>query len=274
MSKFLLLLMLIFLSLIPFSISASEDHMMIDIEVNGTKIHTDSAPFIERGTVYVPIRAISESLNLSCDWSSSDRYALIEDDYNTLRFLPDKNLCFVNGKKQVLKTHIKKGRIMVPVRFVSENFSSDVSWDDKYYRVLIENDDVSVPSHLKDKTYNQDEVYWLSRIINAEAGGESEKGLIAVGNVVLNRVKSKLFPNTIYGVIFDKKGGVQFEPVINGSIYKAPSHKSISAAKKALSGVNTAGKSLYFLNPRIAQNSWIVKNRTFYKSIGNHDFYI
>ena len=163
---------------------------------------------------------------------------------------------------------------MVPVRFVSENFSSDVSWDSKYYRVLINKDGAEVPSHLQDKTYNHDEVYWLSRIINAEAGGESEKGLIAVGNVVLNRVASKLFPNTIYGVIFDKKGGVQFEPVINGSIYKTPSYKSISAAKKALSGENAAGKSLYFLNPRIAQNSWIVKNRTFYKRIGNHDFYI
>ena len=46
------------------------------------------------------------------------------------------------------------------------------------------------------------------------------------------------------------------------------------AAKKALSGVNTAGKSLYFLNPRIAQNSWIVKNRKYYSSIGNHDFYL
>ena len=160
------------------------------------------------------------------------------------------------------------------MRFVSENYDSDVSWDEKYYRVLIKKDGVKVPSRLKDNTYNHDEVYWLSKIIHAEADGESEKGLIAVGNVVLNRVASKLFPNTIYGVIFDKKGGVQFEPVMNGSIYKTPSYKSISAAKKALSGVNTAGKSLYFLNPRIAQSSWIVKNRKFYKSIGNHDFYM
>ncbi len=267
-------LFFVFFTLLPSGQSAKAESMMIDIEVNGTKIYTDSTPYIEKGTVYVPIRAISESLELSCSWDESSRFALIEGDEKTLRFLPDSSLCYINGKKQVLKTHIRDGRIMVPVRFVSENFSSDVSWDDKYYRVLIEKDGAEVPSHLKDKTYNQDEVYWLSKIIHAEAEGESEKGLIAVGNVVLNRVKSNLFPNTIYGVIFDKKGGIQFEPVINGSIYRTPSYQSISAAKKALSGVNTAGKSLFFLNPKTAQSSWIVKNRTFYKSIGNHDFYI
>ena len=274
MSKFLLLLMLIFLSLIPFSISASEDHMMIDIEVNGTKIYTDSDPFIKKGTVYLPIRAVSESLELSCSWDEDARFALVEGEDSTLRFLPDSNLCYVNGKKSVVKSYIEDGRIFVPVRFVSENYGADVSWDEKYYRVLIEKDDVSVPSHLEDKTYNQDEVYWLSQIIHAEAEGEPKKGLIAVGNVVLNRVSSKEFPNTIYGVIFDKKGGVQFEPVLNGSIYKKPSYESIEAAKLALSGENTAGKSLFFLNPKTAQSSWIVKNRKYYSSIGNHDFYL
>lgn len=274
MKHLYILLLFLFFAFFPSARSVKAENMMIDIEVNGTKIYTDSAPFIKNGNVYVPIRAISEALGLSCTWDSDSRFALVEGDLKALRFLPDSSLCYINGKKEAVKSHIRSGRIMVPIRFVSENFSSDVSWDEKYYRVLIEKEGISVPSHLKDKTYNHDEVYWLSKIIHAEAEGESEKGLIAVGNVVLNRVRSKLFPNTIYGVIFDKKGGIQFEPVINGSIYKTPSHKSISAAKKALSGVNTAGKSLYFLNPRIAQNSWIVKNRTFYKSIGNHDFYM
>lgn len=273
--KFLyIFLFFVFFALIPSGHSAKAESMMIDIEVNGTKIYTDSEPFIKNGSVYIPIRAVSEALGLSCIWDSGARFAVVEDDYSELRFLPDSNLCYVDGKKQVVKSFIRDGRIFVPVRFVSENYDSDVSWDSKYYRVLIKKDGVKVPSRLKDNTYNHDEVYWLSKIIHAEADGESEKGLIAVGNVVLNRVASRHFPNTIYGVIFDKKGGVQFEPVMNGSIYKTPSYKSISAAKKALSGVNTAGKSLYFLNPRIAQSSWIIKNRTFYKSIGNHDFYI
>ena len=91
-------------------------------------------------------------------------------------------------------------------------------------------------------------MYWLSRIICAEAGGESLAGQVAVGNVVLNRVDSDEFPNTIHEVIFDRKHAVQFEPVSNGTVYNEPTETSVQAAKLALQGVNTAGKSLYFFN--------------------------
>ena len=66
--------------------------------------------------------------------------------------------------------------------------------------------------------YDADVVYWLSRIISAESRGEPLIGQIAVGNVVLNRVRSSAFPNTVWGVIFDRKWGVQFSPVSNGTI--------------------------------------------------------
>ncbi len=274
MKRIIFFFSVIFSMLFTLSLSGKAYHMPIDIEVNGQKIITDSAPFIEDGTVYVPIRAISESLNLSCYWDTEERCAYIDGKNTSLEFLPDNSICYVNGKRKKVQSFIKEGRIMVPVRFVSENYNSLVTWDSKFYRVLINKDDVSVPGDYKDYTYTQDEVYWLSRIIHAEASGESKKGLIAVGNVVLNRVKSVLFPNTIYGVIFDRKGGAQFEPILNGSIYCNPSYDSIDAAKRALSGENTAGASLYFLNPKIAQSSWIVKNRKYLKTIGNHDFYM
>ena len=99
-------------------------------------------------------------------------------------------------------------------------------------------------------------------------------GKIGVGNVVLNRVRHKDFPNTIYTVIFDKKYGVQYEPVINNTIYDTPEPESIKAAKFSLNGFNTVGNCLYFFNPVTATNSWIKENRIFYKTIGNHDFYI
>ena len=60
---------------------------------------------------------------------------------------------------------------------------------------------------------------WLSRILYAEANTEPLAGKIAVGNVIMNRVKSPEFPDTIYSVIFDRKYGVQFTPVANGSVY-------------------------------------------------------
>ena len=162
----------------------------------------------------------------------------------------------------------------VPVRFVSETFGAKVGWDATYYTVQIEKKGITVNGSLIDRRYTIDEIFWLGRIIEAESAGEPVRGKVGVGNVVLNRVKSPEFPNTIYEVIFDRKYGVQFEPILNGTIYNTPSNESIISAKRALRGENMVGESLYFLNPRIAQSNWITNNRTYYTTIKNHDFYL
>lgn len=254
-------------------ISLSLAKMPIDVEVNSKKLAFDTAPYIHNGHVYVPLRTSAEALGLNCSWNEANKSAHISSDSEVLIFYPDKDSVYSNGNKLSLEIHLADGRISVPVRFLSEQLGLSVSWDPLYYRVMLDSEK-DVPSHLLDKTYNQDEVYWLSKIIFSEAGGESLTGQIAVGNVVLNRVASTDFPNTIYSVIFDRAGGVQFEPVINGSIHLTPTHSSVEAAKRALSGENAAGESLFFLNPTKAQNFWILQNRTFYTSIGNHDFYL
>ena len=124
-----------------------------------------------------------------------------------------------------------------------------------------------------DRFYRSDEVYWLSRIIYAESGAEPFKGKVAVGNVILNRVKHSYFPNTIYGVIFDKKNGVQFSPTANGTIYRTPNSQSIIAAKICLEGYTVNASILYFVNASLVPNSWVVRNRPLYAKIGNHSFY-
>ena len=118
------------------------------------------------------------------------------------------------------------------------------------------------------------DVYWLARIIEAEAGGESYTGKVAVGNIILNRVYSKDFPNTIYNVIFEYYGNIpQFSPVADGTIYNTPSEESVNAAKDALNGVRPVGNSTYFFNPNKAAGSWIVKNKNYVSTIGGHVFY-
>ena len=123
------------------------------------------------------------------------------------------------------------------------------------------------------KFYRDDEVLWLARIIHAESSGEPLLGKIAVGNVVLNRVKSREYPNTIYGVIFDRKYGVQFSPILNGTIYNTPSYESTLAAKICLEGFDISEGALFFLHPEISSSSWIPKNRDYLFSVSNHDFY-
>jgi N-acetylmuramoyl-L-alanine amidase len=121
--------------------------------------------------------------------------------------------------------------------------------------------------------YDSDAVYWLSRIISAESRGESLLGQIAVGSVVMNRVASSEYPNTIWGVIFDRKWGVQFSPILDGSIYNTPTATSTVAAKICLEGFNVNRDALFFLYPRASTSSWIPSSREYLFSIGKHDFY-
>jgi len=124
-----------------------------------------------------------------------------------------------------------------------------------------------------DSAYDYEDLYWLARIMSAEAKGESFTGQIGVGTVVLNRVRSKQFPNTVKGVVFDRKYGTQFTPVANGTIYNTPTKSAVVAAKMCLDGYTLSGSVLYFLNPSIATSSWIQNNRKYAFRIGNHEFY-
>ncbi len=250
----------------------------ITMKVNGKYIKTDSEPYLHKGLTYVPARFASEALNAeSVIWNEKTRTCSIYDGGNEISLTIGKTTAIVNGKNVKIQGSVMlvDGRTFVPVRFVAETMGADVVWDKDTYTVDIKKEGVSVPSHLIGTLpYSDDDIYWLSRIINAESGGESMKGKIAVANTVLNRVESDSFPNTIYGVIFDRKYGVQYQPTINGAIYQIPLGDSIIAAKRALSGENVVDESMYFLNPRLATNLWIPQNRVFYKTIGNHDFYL
>lgn len=108
----------------------------------------------------------------------------------------------------------------------------------------------------------------LARLINGEARGESYTGQVAVGAVVLNRVKSSSFPNTISGVIYQKGA---FTAVSDGQINKPVSQTCYNAARDAMNGWDPSGGALYYYNPAIATSSWI-KSRPIITQIGNHVF--
>ena len=115
-----------------------------------------------------------------------------------------------------------------------------------------------------------EDILWLARIIYAEARGESYTGQLAVGNVVMNRVKNASFPDSVYGVIFD---GYQFTPVLNGTIYNTPSVSCVRAAWAAYNGGQAVGDCLYFVATSVT-DSWVNKNRQFAVNIGGHNFFL
>ncbi len=125
-----------------------------------------------------------------------------------------------------------------------------------------------------DSYYCSEDLYWLSRIISCESMSESFLGKIAVGNVVMNRAASPDFPNDVKGVVFDSRYGiVQFSPVSGGYIYNDPDPESVDAAKLCLEGVSLSDTILYFMNPALADTTWISDNREAVMTIGRHTFY-
>ena len=114
------------------------------------------------------------------------------------------------------------------------------------------------------------DIQLMARAINGEARGEPYEGQVAVGAVILNRVKSSQFPNTVAGVIYQKGA---FTAVSDGQINVPIASNStvVKAAQDALNGWDPTGGAIYYFNPNTATNKWIW-SRPQIKTIGNHIF--
>ncbi|MBR5247840.1 MAG: cell wall hydrolase [Lachnospiraceae bacterium] len=118
----------------------------------------------------------------------------------------------------------------------------------------------------------------LLRIVEAEAGGEDEDGKLLVANVVLNRVNSEQFPDTVSEVVLqESKGVTQFSPVSSGSIWKVKvSEETKEAVARALGGEDISQGALYFAARKYADSKnmrWFDEKLTFLFSHGGHEFY-
>lgn len=122
-------------------------------------------------------------------------------------------------------------------------------------------------------SYTDEEYEWLARLIEAEAENQPFQGKVAVGSVVMNRIKDDWFPDTLEEVIFQKNNKLyQFSPIGNGRFNRvSPSEDSYQAATAALEGEDPTDGALYFYNPSIATDRWI-RTRTVVKEIGQHSF--
>ena len=118
--------------------------------------------------------------------------------------------------------------------------------------------------------YTNYELYLLAICIYAEARGEVYTGQVAVGAVILNRVASSAFPNTISGVIYQKGA---FTAVSDGQINLEPDKKAMNAAQDAMNGWDPTYGCIYYYNPAVATSSWIFSRKTV-TTIGKHIFAI
>lgn len=108
----------------------------------------------------------------------------------------------------------------------------------------------------------------LARLISAEARGEPYSGQVAVGAVVLNRIKHPSFPNTLPGVIYQSGA---FTCITDGQFNQPVAESAYRAARDALNGVDPSGGAIYYFNPSTATSSWIW-SRPLITVIGKHRF--
>ena len=246
----------------------------VSVTVDGKAL--DGA-FISNNLTMVPVRSFAQTIDPNSEviWLESTRSVIVKTAGLEIRADSGKEYITANGRYLYVGKNnyiTPQGSFVLPVRTLAKAFGASVDWIASSRTAAIG----AAGQYIEhgDTYYVDEDLYWLSRIISAEARGESLLGQIAVGNVVMNRVASKNYPNTIYGVVFDKNYGVQFTPAANGTVYQTPTLSSVIAAKLVLDGANVAGNCLYFLNEKIATSFWIVQNCTYVMTIGNHSFYV
>ena len=247
-------------------------HKRLTLKVNGKAL--SDAALVMNGATYLPLRSFLLAFGeASVSYDSASRTATAKMTGLSISVTDGGFVTYANDRPLFSFTPavlMNDGNMYVPATALTKALgiaAGSVSGSTVSYF------GTARPLVHASRYYREDEVLWLSRIISAEARGESLIGQIAVGNVIMNRVRSASFPNTIWGVIFDKRYGIQFSPVANGTVYNTPTYTATLAAKICLEGTSLSYDTLYFLNPRAAHSSWIANNRKYAYTILNHDFY-
>lgn len=244
----------------------------IDLYIGNNKLYDKG--LIIGDTKYIPLRSfVSVAMpNAKVTYDSKTKTMTVRGSGLTVSATAGAYVVYANDRALfdlTPATVLSDGKMYLPEKTIAKIFTlrySNTSGAIKF-------SGTPTPLIPASKYYREDEVLWLARIIHAESVGESLLGQIGVGSVVLNRVSSKDFPNTIYSVIFDKKYGIQFTPVANGTIYNTPAYNPKLAAKICLEGFRVSDEVLFFLEPKISTSFWISSTRKYAFSIGNHDFY-
>ena len=161
--------------------------------------------------------------------------------------------------------------ILVIALYISYNYESLEIYN-SVYAAIKDQSSTSTEKNTDQSSIDNsgDMIDLLARLINGEARGEPYKGQVAVGAVVMNRVKSSEFPDTISGVIYQKG---QFSCVTDGQFNKAIDEDSTvyKAAREAINGSDPTNGCLFFYNPKTSKSKWVFSRPTVI-TIGKHRF--
>ena len=240
--------------------------------INGQPAHKDTGRMLVKDVTYVAMGPTVKEIapDAQITWDGKNRIATVKTGKLTLTAKVGDVYAVANGRYLYAPDGIKMqgDRVMIPLKILTRAFDAKLSWNSSTRVVAVQRGSGAIVSG--DQFYNQDSLFWLSRVIYAESGNQSLKGKMAVGNVVMNRVNSPLFPNTILGVLSQRN---QFTTYRGGNLaYRTPNEGSVLAAKLVLDGavVEESCGALYFDS---LANSWASRHKTFVCKLGAHKFY-
>ncbi|GLX66527.1 cell wall hydrolase [Paenibacillus glycanilyticus] len=221
---------------------------------NDTRYRMESAPFMEDGRMYVPLRQLADVLHADLSW---------DNDSNTAK-LTEVDRAVVTDEFDLADISKEYGISAATLLKRNGLSSKDQVKPGAKLKVVI-------PSFLDNPaaSFTQNDLTLLAKISQVEAGRESYEGQLAIANVILNRVKDSRFPDSIHDVIYS---GRQFPPAHNGLLDKSkPNASAMRAAKDALNGKNNVYDAVYFFNPNVTQGSFW-NNLEVVAKIGGHNF--
>lgn len=242
------------------------------LTVDGQPVSTDVAKTYRGDTTYVALVPMSKCLDstILSKWDAGTRTATVHNDKLVLKATVGNLYLTVNNRYFYAPEgiQIENGQVMVPLSALVKAFDGSLTWNGSTGITAVTRG--SGAAKFGEQYYNADDLFWLSRVIYTESGNQPLEGKMAVGNVVMNRVKHPSFPNTVEGVLAQKN---QFTTYWSGHIARSsPNTESVIAAKLVLDGgvVEEVKNALYFDS---AASSWASRNRTCVAVIGGHRFY-
>lgn len=233
--------------------------------------------YVSGQAVFLPPEAVCAAARLSMSWSEDNGTLTLSVPGAVLTGHKDDGYFEADGRYIYAPDGwLVKGDVLyLPSDAVERLFGVKINVSEKRDRLELSTDKLAVISggaNYYELNYDAELLYWLPQIINAEAKFEPLAGQIGVGNVVMNRLRSPDFPDTIFEVIYDTEHTVQFEPISTGGIFQEPTEQATIAAYLCLEGYSTVGGSLYFVNPEFG-SGWFDSSLELVETIGHHNFY-
>ncbi|WP_020618108.1 cell wall hydrolase [Paenibacillus daejeonensis] len=257
------------------------------ITVDGTEISTPAA--LRHDRMMVPA-VLFNQLGAQVSWNTQYRSAVVRQGSLTLAFSVHRSYSnFVRGQGQWQSdplgapAFLQGGRAFVPLAYTAEKLGMTATYDAGSRTVSLRTSSGNYKpqsiANINRVSATAEDMKWLYRITEAEAGGESYTGKVAVAASIINRVldTTGYWPDTLKDTIFhvttyNGKSYYQYSPVLDKRIYDAvPSAETIRAVDEAMTGSDPSKGALVFFNPDKTDNQW-VRSRPVTIVIGNHVF--